>query len=110
MSYVYYANYYARNMMDKELFISTLQKVLGTSLETTPDLILLIPWPKDRQKNCSPVWENILNRRKNMNRIFVFRISMIGILISLFFLSFAMGDERNMVIKMGTLARREAPG
>jgi len=27
-----------------------------------------------------------------------------GILISLLFLSFAMGDERNMVIKMGTLA------
>ena len=41
MSYVYYANYYARNIMDKELFISTLQKVLGTSVETTPDLILL---------------------------------------------------------------------
>jgi TRAP-type C4-dicarboxylate transport system substrate-binding protein len=39
-----------------------------------------------------------------MNRIFVFRISMIGILISLLFLSFAMGDERNIVIKMGTLA------
>jgi len=29
---------------------------------------------------------------------------MIGILISLLFLSFAMGDERNIVIKMGTLA------
>jgi TRAP-type C4-dicarboxylate transport system substrate-binding protein len=39
-----------------------------------------------------------------MNSLFVFRISMIGILISLLFLSFAMGDERNIVIKMGTLA------
>jgi hypothetical protein len=41
MAYVYYAKYYARNIMDKELFISTLQEVLGTSTETTPDLILL---------------------------------------------------------------------
>ena len=41
MSYVYYANYYARNIMDKELFISTLQKVLETPTETTPDLVLL---------------------------------------------------------------------
>ena len=39
-----------------------------------------------------------------MNSLFVLRISMMGILISLLFLSFAMGDERNMVIKMGTLA------
>ena len=40
MAYVYYAKYYARTMMDKELFISTLQKALETPGETSPDLIL----------------------------------------------------------------------
>jgi len=40
MAYVYYAKYYARTMMDKELFISTLQKALETPAETSPDLIL----------------------------------------------------------------------
>ncbi len=39
-----------------------------------------------------------------MNSLFVLRIFVIGILISLLFLSFAMGDEGNIVIKMGTLA------
>jgi len=41
MAYVYYANHYARKITDKELFISTLQKVLETPAETSPDLILL---------------------------------------------------------------------
>ncbi len=41
MAYVYYADYYARKMMDKDLFISILQKVLETPTETSPDLILL---------------------------------------------------------------------
>jgi hypothetical protein len=41
MAYVYYANYYARNMMDKDLFTSTLQKVLETPADTSPDLVLL---------------------------------------------------------------------
>jgi len=41
MAYVYYATYYARKIMDKELFTSTLQKVLETPAETSPDLILL---------------------------------------------------------------------
>jgi tetratricopeptide (TPR) repeat protein len=40
MAYVYYAKYYARKMMDKGLFISTLQKALETPAETSPDLIL----------------------------------------------------------------------
>jgi len=40
MAYVYYAKYYARAIMDKELFISTLQKALETPAETSPDLIL----------------------------------------------------------------------
>jgi len=41
MAYVYYANYYARKMMDKDLFISTLQKVLEIPDETSSDLVLL---------------------------------------------------------------------
>ncbi len=40
MAYVYYANFYARKIMDKELFTSTLQKVLETPAEISPDLIL----------------------------------------------------------------------
>jgi tetratricopeptide (TPR) repeat protein len=41
MSYVYYANYYARQALDKDLFISTLQKVLETPANASPDLTLL---------------------------------------------------------------------
>ncbi len=40
MAYVYYAKYYARQTMDRELFVSTLQKVLEAPAETSPDLIL----------------------------------------------------------------------
>jgi TRAP-type C4-dicarboxylate transport system substrate-binding protein len=39
-----------------------------------------------------------------MNRVSLLRICVIGILISLLSFSFAMGDEKNIVIKMGTLA------
>jgi tetratricopeptide (TPR) repeat protein len=41
MAYVYYANYYARKMTDKDLFISILQKVLEIPDETSSDLVLL---------------------------------------------------------------------
>ncbi len=40
MAYVYYAKYYARNKMDKELFVTTLQRVLDAPLDTSPDLVL----------------------------------------------------------------------
>jgi len=40
MAYVYYAKYYARQTMDRELFVSTLQTVLETPAETLPELIL----------------------------------------------------------------------
>lgn len=50
MAYVYYANYYARNMMDKDLFISTLQKVLETPADTSPDLVLLNTVAKNQAK------------------------------------------------------------
>jgi hypothetical protein len=41
MASVYYASFYARKAMDKDLFTSTLQKVLETPAETSPDLVLL---------------------------------------------------------------------
>jgi tetratricopeptide (TPR) repeat protein len=41
MAYVYYANSYARQALDKDLFISTLQKVLETPADVSPDLTLL---------------------------------------------------------------------
>jgi hypothetical protein len=41
MAYVYYANHYARNKMDKDLFTATLQKVLEIPADTSPDLVLL---------------------------------------------------------------------
>ncbi|MGZ3493622.1 MAG: TRAP transporter TatT component family protein [Thermodesulfobacteriota bacterium] len=40
MAYVYYAKYYARNKMDKELFVTTLQRVLEAPLDTSPELVL----------------------------------------------------------------------
>ena len=50
MAYVYYANYYARKMTDKDLFTSTLQKVLETPAETSPDLVLLNTVAKKQAK------------------------------------------------------------
>jgi hypothetical protein len=41
MAYVYYAKYYAPKIMDKELFTSTLQKVLEIPADTPLDLILV---------------------------------------------------------------------
>jgi hypothetical protein len=41
MAYIYYATYYARQALDKDLFISTLQKVLETPADISPDLTLL---------------------------------------------------------------------
>ena len=41
MAYVYYANFYARQALDKDLFISTLQKVLETPGDISPELTLL---------------------------------------------------------------------
>lgn len=41
MAYVYYANYYARQTLDKDLFVSTLQKVLEARADIFSDLTLL---------------------------------------------------------------------
>ncbi len=50
MAYVYYASHYARRMADKGLFVSTLQKVLETPAETSPDLILVNTVAKKQAK------------------------------------------------------------
>ena len=41
MTYVYYANHYARQTLDKNLFTSTLQKVLDAPSDILPELTLL---------------------------------------------------------------------
>ncbi len=41
MTYVYFADYYARKTFDKQLFIETLQKVLETPVDNIPELTLL---------------------------------------------------------------------
>ncbi|MCX5815483.1 MAG: TRAP transporter TatT component family protein [Proteobacteria bacterium] len=41
MTYVYYANFYARQAIDKDLFVSTLQKVLDTPVDILPEVTLL---------------------------------------------------------------------
>jgi len=41
MAYVYYADYYARKAFDRELFVSTLKKVLDTPADTVPELTLM---------------------------------------------------------------------
>jgi hypothetical protein len=41
MAYVYYANTYARQALDKDLFLSTLRTVLETPADTSPELTLL---------------------------------------------------------------------
>jgi hypothetical protein len=41
LTYIYYADYYAKRAFDKELFISTLETVVKTPANITPDLTLL---------------------------------------------------------------------
>jgi hypothetical protein len=50
MAYIYYANYYARQALDKDLFIFTLKKVLETPANTLPDLTLLNTVAKKKAK------------------------------------------------------------
>ena len=50
MSYVYYADGYARQALDKELFLSTLQKVMDTPADIKPDLTLLNTVAKKKAK------------------------------------------------------------
>ena len=51
MSYVYYANYYARPARDKDLFISTLQTVLDTPANISPELTLFNTVAKEKAKD-----------------------------------------------------------
>jgi hypothetical protein len=41
MAHVYYADTYARKVLDRELFVSTLQKVLDTPADVVPELTLI---------------------------------------------------------------------
>ncbi len=41
MTYIYYANYYAKKAFDKDLYVATLETVLKTPAEIMPDLTLL---------------------------------------------------------------------
>jgi tetratricopeptide (TPR) repeat protein len=41
MAYIYYAKYYAQKIMNKELFISTLQKVIETPSNIEPEMTLM---------------------------------------------------------------------
>jgi hypothetical protein len=50
MAYVYYADYYARQNLEKELFLTALQKVLDTPAEIQPDLTLLNTLAKKKAK------------------------------------------------------------
>jgi hypothetical protein len=51
MAYVYYANYYARQALDKDLFVSTLQTVLDTPANISPELTLLNTVAKEKAKD-----------------------------------------------------------
>ncbi|MBW2146090.1 MAG: TRAP transporter TatT component family protein [Deltaproteobacteria bacterium] len=50
MAYVYYADHYARRFLDKDLFISTLNKVLDAPVDISPELTLLNAVAKKRAK------------------------------------------------------------
>ncbi|MDJ0815776.1 MAG: TRAP transporter TatT component family protein [Desulfobacterales bacterium] len=41
MTYIYYANYYAKKTFDKDLYLATLETVLQTPADIVPDLTLL---------------------------------------------------------------------
>ncbi|MBW2122559.1 MAG: hypothetical protein JRH07_12025 [Deltaproteobacteria bacterium] len=41
MAYVYYAEYYARNTFQRELFVSLLEKVLGSPVDRVPELAFI---------------------------------------------------------------------
>jgi hypothetical protein len=50
MAYVYYADNYARRALDKELFVSSLNKVLETPADIVPDLTLVNTIAKSKAK------------------------------------------------------------
>ena len=50
MAHVYYANYYARPSLDRNLFVSTLEMVLESPPDVSPDLTLLNTVAQKRAK------------------------------------------------------------
>ena len=59
MTHVYYANYYARQTLDKDLFVSTLQKVLDTPADILPEVTLLNTVARKKA-------EDLLNRKEEI--------------------------------------------
>jgi hypothetical protein len=51
MAYVYYANYYARQALDRELFVSSLKTVLDTPANVSPELTLFNTVAKKKAKD-----------------------------------------------------------
>jgi hypothetical protein len=41
MTYIYYADYYAKKTFDKDIYVTTLETVLKTPADIMPDLTLL---------------------------------------------------------------------
>ena len=50
MAYVYYANGYASQALDKDIFVSTLQTVLAAPVDAVPELTLLNTVAKKKAK------------------------------------------------------------
>jgi hypothetical protein len=66
MAYVYYADNYARRAPDKELFVSTLNKVLETPADIAPELTLVNTIAKKKAKELlSHVDEYFEEEKKN---------------------------------------------
>jgi hypothetical protein len=59
MTYVYYADFYARKAIDKDLFVSTLQKVLDTPVDIAPEVTLLNAVAKKKA-------EDLLNHKEEI--------------------------------------------
>ena len=67
MTYVYYANYYARRALDRGLFISTLRTVLDTPADISPQLTLLNAVAKKRAADLLGRQEEYLRLGDEMN-------------------------------------------
>ena len=50
MTQVYYAQYYAKQRLDRDLFIKTLNQVLATPVDIEPDLTLVNTLAQEKAK------------------------------------------------------------
>jgi hypothetical protein len=65
MTYVYYADNYARRALDKELFVSTLNKVLETPADISPELTLLNTIAKNKARQLLSHVDEYFEEEKN---------------------------------------------